>query len=245
MNKIYNYGKLTSITLLLSISSSIHCAPSSGGGVKRDPNMEFYTVQGQRFIKAWPHDTYWLEQYFNDSINPFDRQLNNVSLLLNKINYCQVLENTYQGLVDHSVCSKFTTSTSSDPTKWIQPATWSFPSEQNGCGSGAWAEAAAVRLSKVYGFTGNKDEPVLGSSFLKACNQHDQCYSNQNSKQICDINFLENLRNVCINTSNGMCDIATGVYSGLVTEFGNSAYKDAGVVRACKALKKAVDKNCQ
>lgn len=226
----------------MQLSFTAISAPNSGG--TRGEDIERIEIQGHQLVKAWPYDTYWLEKYFESELS-FDTQLKESFYHFNKINYCHILERQYDGKVEPSSCAKFTTATnSSNPLKWMQPLSWAFPAEQNGCGSGAWTESATSYLSRMAGFTGELDEPVRGASFLNACNGHGRCYANQNSKVNCDTTFLRELRKVYSITVNESCDIASGVYAKLVKNYGSSAYRNAGVVRVCKALRKAAEKNC-
>ena len=112
--------------------------------------------------------------------------------------------------------------------------------QPNGCGPAdpsAFLSATmyiAEQIELIPGYTGNRDEPIAGTSFLNACNRHDQCYGYAFDKGGCDITFLENMMSDCVYSSNrSSCEAAASIYHVAVNAYGQSSYDKSVADRTC------------
>lgn len=97
-----------------------------------------------------------------------------------------------------------------------------FAQEKKHCGSKN-SFMTPERVEKVNS-TWSKD-------FNKACEKHDKCYENRESKSKCDKNFNKDMGNVCKEKTNAIdkakCEIGRAAYSKAVEIGGDKAYKEA------------------
>jgi hypothetical protein len=122
------------------------------------------------------------------------------------------------------------------------PNTWQFPATTNGCGSGSVEGLVFAVLRSQYSWNDNINEPILGHSFLSACNNHDICYNNQENKGSCDAVFHRAMKSVC--GSNTRCLVASDLYHAAVNaDRSVSAYMRAGQAATCSRIKQSYAAN--
>ena len=133
---------------------------------------------------------------------------------------------------------------SAPPTTPRTDLTW----QPNGCGDenfhSSIAQSLVVAGYPLLGGT-SLDQPANSVYFKSACDAHDLCYGMLSGKATCDLQFLNNLNNICSGSSNSACSGIALAYYTAVNNFGESAYSGSTHDYKCAVWSKEMkDSGC-